>query len=234
MTDCARGCLIHGQHIPGCPHTNECPTDCPNHCEGCAPREAETGNYCWRCTTKLRDALNALPELAVEAHNMPGGRLATTSNHANADRRPTKVDQLSPSPAVDEVDDVCDWAYTVAVDIADHLGHRNGPFTYRQDGTPHKWALTQHVNYLTNNIDAVLSVEWADDIYENAIGYARRLRLRTGTDQLVHRIKDRCPTCNQRTLTREDGADKVICRNINCNRVWTEDEYARLAVVAAS
>lgn len=233
MTDCTRGCLIHGEHAPGCPHTNECPTDCPNHCNGCAPKPAETGNYCWRCTNKFRDALNALPELAVTAHNMPGARLITKS-HGNSDRRATKVDQMSPAPAVDEVDEVCDWAYTVATDIADHLHHKTGPFTYRQDGVPNKWALTQHVTYLINHIDVVLSLEHSDDIWENARGYARRLQLRTGTDRLVHRIKDRCPSCNQRTLTREDGADKVTCRNIECNRVWTEAEYARLAIVAAS
>lgn len=231
MTDCARGCLLHNQHIPGCPHTNECPTDCPTHCDGCAPRPAETGNYCWRCTNKFRDALNALPELTAATAGMPGGKLFTAST--NTDRKGTRVNQPSPSPACDEADEVCDWAYTVATDIADHLGHQ-GPFTYRTNGIPHKGFITQHVTYLTNNIDVVLAVEWAEDIYDNAIGYARRLQLRTGKDQLVHRIKDRCPTCNQRTLTREDGAAKVVCRNRDCNRVWTEDEYARLAVVAAS
>ncbi|KNX38087.1 hypothetical protein [Luteipulveratus halotolerans] len=165
---------------------------------------------------------------------MPGGRLITRTNTDTPDRRATKVDQHSPAPAIDEVDDVCDWAYDIALAIADHLGHKHGPFRYRVDGVPVKWALTQHITYLTNHVDTVLGVDWHETTYDDAHRYARRLQRRTGTDDLIHRIRERCPSCDQRTLTREDGAGKVLCNNRDCQRIWTEDEYARLAVVVAS
>lgn len=231
--DCANGCLTRGRHIPECTHTDQCPADCTDHCEGCAPKPAETGHYCWRCTNRFRDALKALPELEHSALAMPGGKLITRRRDHAADRRPTKVDQLSPAPAIDEADEVASWAYAWALTLADHLHHR-GPFIYERSGIPRRQNTHRHITYLLNNIDTVLCAYWSADIYTEATNLERQLRRTTGQDRLVHRIKAPCPSCDQRTLTREDGAEKVTCANRDCNRVWTEDEYARLALVAAS
>lgn len=232
MTDCTRGCLTHGQHTPDCTHTHECPATCTNHCEGCAPKQTEHGLLCRHCTNQLRDNLNALPELVAGCHSMPSSRLVTKAR-ANADRRPTRVDQISPAPALDLADEVEQWAYEWAVTVADTLRHR-GPMVYRVDGVPDTRHITRHVAYLIGNLDTITQHEWCEDLYDETRTHERTLRARTGQDQLIHRLRDRCPTCNQRTLTREDGAAKVICNNRDCNRVWTEDEYTRLAIVAAS
>lgn len=232
--DCARGCLMAGHHTPDCTHTNECPDTCTDHCEGCLPREAETGNYCWRCTNKFRDALNELCGLTQYLKALPEGKLAARNgDRSTSDRRATKVDQMSPSPAYDELDEVEAWVFSWALNLADDL-HQVGPFRYRKDGIPDTTKVDVHTNYLTSHITEVLSADWHEDIYGEALKLRRRLELVTGQDQLVHRINEPCPTCDRRTLTREDGADKVICRNHDCNRVWTEAEYARLAHVAAS
>lgn len=233
MTDCARGCLIRNKHIPGCDHTHECPHDCPNHCDGCSPKPAETGNYCWRCTNTFRANLTELPDLIDAAAAMPAGRLMTRAkDHHTSDRRPTKVDQMSPSPAHDAADEATTWTYQWALTLADHLHHK-GPFTYQRNGIP-KMNHRTFVAYLLGNIDTVLTAYWSGDIWDETRTLHRRLTQATGRDQLTHRIKDPCPSCDHRTLQREDGASKVICRNRDCNRVWTETEYARLAVVAAS
>lgn len=233
MTDCTRGCLLTNQHIPDCTCTHECP-DHPGHCEGCLPKPATVGHYCDRCAGKFRDALTAIPELAALTAGMPGGRLVTKAGDIHtADRKPTKVDQLSLSPAWDEADDAITWAYKWALLVAD-LNGDTGPFKYAINGLPAVRYVTTHITYLTNRLTQLLTDDYHEEIYTEALGLRRRLELATGTDRLEHRIKDRCPTCDQRTLAREDGASKVVCRNRDCNRVWNEDEYQRLAHVAAS
>lgn len=235
MTDCTRGCLLTGQHIPDCTCTNECP-DHHDHCEGCLPKPAVVGRYCQRCADKFRDALTAIPDLAATTAHMPGGRLVTKAGDIHtADRKPTKVDQLSLSPAWDEADDAITWAYKWALLVADLNGDA-GPFTYTTAGLPavNLATITTHITYLANRLTQLLTDDYHDEIYTDTLNLRRRLQHATGTDRLEHRIKERCPSCNQRTLTREDGASKVVCRNNDCNRVWHEHEYQRLAHVAAS
>lgn len=232
--DCARGCLMRGHHTPDCTHTSECPDTCSDHCNGCLPRQAETGNYCWRCTSKFRDALNEIAGLTGYLEALPEGRLATRHNdESTADRRPTKVDQMSLSPAHDELDETQTWVYSWALNLADDLKQR-GPFKYRRDGLPDTRRVDAHIKYLLEHITEALSAYWHADLYDEALKLRKRLQLVTGMDQLVHRLNEPCPTCDRRSLTREDGADKVICQNRDCLRVWTEAEYARLAHVAAS
>lgn len=231
--DCARGCLLHNRHTPNCTCTPECP-DHTNHCEGCAPKPAETGHYCHRCTEKFRTALVEIPDLAAHLYGMPNQQLATRGHdQATADRTATKVDQISPSPVMDELDEVQQWAYRWALTVADTSAD-TGPFHYRIDGVPVTSYLSTNIRYLSNRLTRILTDDYHTDLYEETLRWRHRLELITGRDRLEHRIKDPCPSCGQCTLLREDGAAKVICRNNNCNRVWTEAEYSYLARVAAS
>lgn len=232
MTDCARGCLAYGRHVPRCIHTNECPDDCPTHCDGCEPKPADVGNYCQKCADKLRAALTEIPGLTFYLEALPQGRLVTKKADGDHTRHATRVDQISPSPAFDELDEVWSWAYGWAVSLADDL-HHVGPMRYRLDGIPDTSLAYTHVKYLLGNFTAVLSADWHEPFYEETLALRWRLERITGQDKLNHKIKAPCPSCDRRTLGREDGAAKVVCRNPDCSRVWTEDEYARLAVVAS-
>jgi hypothetical protein len=125
---------------------------------------------------------------------------------------------------------VFQWALNTALNCADSNGHR-GPFRYRADGVPAR-NLTQLIAYIKVNI-GWYAVEFPKEFYDEATGLRRNLIHLTGTDALIHRLKARCPSCDQKTLVREDGSDRVTCRNQDCARIWNEDEYAHLAHVVA-
>ncbi len=81
--------------------------------------------------------------------------------------------------------------------------------------------------------------DWACDTHTAVDEYAaelrqltRTLRVVTGTAQLVVRLPAPCPDCDLLSLIRADGEDHVRCTE--CGRLWTEDEYQRLAIVVAA
>lgn len=80
--------------------------------------------------------------------------------------------------------------------------------------------------------------EWAcnshiavDEYADEMRALVRTLRIVTGTARYVDRLPAPCPDCDLLSLIRQDGADHVECTE--CRRLWTEDEYRRLAVVLA-
>ena len=230
-TPCARTkCTIHDQHQPHCTCTSECP-DHNGHCAGCIPTPATIGQLCTRCFNRTRDALNALPELTIHAASRSDGRLSPRHTETDATRHGTQAHAPSLSAAWDTAEEVVQWAYLTARACADDQRH-TGPFQYRNDGVPAR-NLTRLVAYITAHLDWY-ATDIPVDIYDEATGWQRTLTRVTGMDRLTHRIKTPCPSCNQRTLAREDGADQVTCRNRDCGRIWREGEFDWMAHVAAS
>lgn len=233
MTDCARGCTEQNQHVTDCLCTAECP-DHRDHCDGCLPVDAQIGNYCQPCAGKWRDALDDLTNLIPLVAGMPEGRLSTGGRDtATAWRQASGTRHPSLSPALDEADEAMWWLYSWAETLADQLQHA-GPFRYTEAGIPVAREVTTHAQYLRAHADAALSADFHEDLYTETLAWRKRLERATGSDRLTHRIRERCPSCNQRTLLRDDGAGKVICANRDCNRVWYEGEYDWFAHVAAS
>jgi len=58
----------------------------------------------------------------------------------------------------------------------------------------------------------------------------------TGRDKLIEKYELRCPTCDLLGLRREDGSSYIECwpQLGGCGRLWTDDEYQRLAAVVTS
>lgn len=227
--DCEFGCTNRGKHLPGCGCTTECDDTHTGHCKGCQPREVgeHTGHWCQWHYDKIRADLYHLADL-VTLLDVPDGKItARTRDGSDPTRRPTKVDQLSPSPAHDLADEARRWATNWAEATADHLGH-HGPFAYNRAGIliPQ---LHRHINYLTANLPAISEAHYSKDFGTEARTTTRTVELATGQDALTHRLKnDRCLACQQRTLTRADGSDRVSCANPDCQRVWLESEYVTL------
>lgn len=230
MTDCARKCKTHGHHQPTCTCTPEC-AEHDSHCKGCQPTPAALGHLCTRCATRTRDALNALPELAVHAASRIDGKLSPARTETDTTRRGTLAHAPSPSPAWDTAEEVVQWAYLTAKWCADDNRHA-GPFRYRPDGVPAR-NLTQLIRYITANL-AWYATDDPKVIYDEATGWQTSLKRLTGLDRLTHRIKTPCPSCDQRTLVREDGDGHVECRNRDCGRIWREGEFDWMAHVAVS
>lgn len=232
MTEpCARDHTIHGLHTPGCICTPEC-GEHQGHCKGCAPATATIGLLCTRCYDKTRQALNAIPELVVLVARRNDGKLSLLRKDTDATRRGTLAHAPSPSPAWDAAEEMCQWMLFLALACANENRHE-GPFLYRSDGVPAR-NLTALTRYVVNNLEW-FAQDIPKDIYSEATGYQKSLERMSGTDQLVHRLKTTpCPTCDRRTLIREDGSNQVTCKNRDCGRIWREGEFDWMAHVAVS
>lgn len=231
--DCQRGCLLTGQHTPDCTCHHECP-DHHDHCEGCLPKPADTGGYCNRCTTRLRNTLNDIATLITQITQLPDGRLAPPDRTPDDDptRRATRVDQHSPSPAHDTADEATRWLNTWALAVADDRNER-GPFHYRRDGIPEPNPTTD-TRYLTNHLDHITQATYANDLTDEAAQLAHQLTRAAAADEGDQRIPTRCPACNQRTLIRPNGFEHVTCRNRRCGATWSAGAFGILARAAGT
>lgn len=228
MSDCVKGCVTL-DHVTACLCTNQCPPRAHNHCSGCFPREAVVGHYCQKCADKFRDALQAIPDLVTHLAQSP--KMVTKKKTGDTSRRATKVDQMSQSPAWDFADEVILWAASWAYIVAGGPGY--DPIPYNVAGLPMR-DLTRSISHISNRLTQALNEDYHAELYDETLTFNKRLVFATGVDRLEHRLNARCPTCDHRTLVRDDGARQVVCRNRNCNRAWDESEYANLAHVVAS
>lgn len=228
ISDCARGCILHNnRHQPGCYCTRKCSDyQDHDHCYGCQP---DVGHYCQKCADQFRDSLRSIPQLVTQVAQQP--RLITKQSTGDTSRRSTKVDQQSPSPAWDLADEIIQWAQAWAWVVAGRPGY--DPVRVDNAGIPVR-EISACITHISNRLTQALTESYHMDIWDETTEYARRLELVTGLDRLTHRLKEPCPSCGLRTLTREDGADHVRCANRTCGRTWTEGEYDNLAHVAAS
>ena len=230
---CVFGCTIRNRHQTDCPCGTDHDDQHPGHCKGCLPRQAIDGmHWCQRHWDRTLDALIDIPQHTLTIASATDGHVTQRTAGGDNTRRSTKVHQGSPSPAWDAADEILLWAHAWAEAVADMQQHA-GPFTYTTAGIPTR-NMTATVDYLRIHLEAIAAADFAVDFAAEAIGHAKRLEIMAGADLLEHRLKARCPSCNQFTLVRADGADRVDCRNRDCARVWSEAEYANLAHVAAS
>lgn len=230
MSTCARGCKIQGLHTPPCTCTPECPEH-GGHCKGCLPRQAAVGRLCQACITRTTQALAGIPEAAMHAAARTDGKLSPGSTNTDTTRRASRPHAPSLSPAWDTAEEAFQWALVTALACAND-NHHTGPFKYRQDGVPAR-NLTALVSYIANNL-AWYAEDIPEEIHDEATALHKSLIRLTGRDELIHRIKVPCPSCERRTLVREDGRDRVECRNRDCGRIWYEGEFDWMAHVAVS
>lgn len=224
---------IPGRHKTGCTCGTDHDTDHRNHCRGCLPKPANVGLLCQWHYDRTRVDLEQIPEFTARVAAAADGKVARRTINGDATRRTTKVHQASPSEAWDSAEQAVQWAFTWAETIADYRHHR-GPFTYTPAGIPAR-DMGASIAYLTAHVDFIVERE------EFAAAFVREVRaervgleLKAGQDVVIHRLRERCPSCNMKSLTREDGAGQVECQNLDCRRIWHEHEYANLAHVAAS
>lgn len=231
---CSSGCSFRDRHITSCECATTHDVDHPGHCKGCLPREATVGAWCDRCFMKTADALQDIPDLVVLVAARRDGKM---NAHITPTADPTRHSAgaaPSPSPAWDTADDFINWAYSWCETTADHL-RQHGPMKFTPTGVPlPRVQLTAIVTYLRAQLGRIAEAPFAPDFRTEVMQARRILTYFSGHDRLQHRLQAACPTCGMRALVREDGADRVECRNRDCQRVWTESEYSNLAHVAAS
>lgn len=235
MTDqpCALEHARPGRHKTDCPCATTHDDQHAKHCTGCLPRAADVGLWCQWHYDRTWDALIDIPTHAAIIEASPDGKVARRSINGDATRRSTKVNQASPSEAWDTAEYAIQWAFGWAEAVADRFRHA-GPFTYTRAGIPAR-DITSTTGYLKAHLDAIAACEdFAAYFAVEAQTQRVELERRAGHDQVIHRLKDRCPSCDHKSLTREDGAGQVECQNSDCRRIWLEHEYQTLAHVAAA
>lgn len=223
MTACLSGCTLRDKHGPDCEGGD---------CGGCLPRGTDVGVWCYRCFLRVGEALSELPELVVMVASRRDGKLNARPIPTADPTRVSKGGWPSPSPAWDTADDYIEWAAGWTEAVADYLTHR-GPMKYNPAGLPMK-NLLGNINYLRAQLPRIAEADFAGDFRDEVRSARRSLTYFTGTDRLMHRLKEACPSCDQKALVREDGSDRVECRNQDCGRIWLESEYVNLAHVAVS
>lgn len=232
MSDCARGCTIHGQHRTSCLCTPEC-RDHDRHCKGCLPTPATLGQLCTPDTDRIRRNLTNIPALVIYTASRSDGKLSPTRHGETDTTRRGTATPTSPSAAWDTADETLQWAHRLALIAAD-AQHLTGPFKYRTNGVPDTTNLTPTIAFITTNL-AWYATHIPTDIYDEVTTTHRTLERLTGRDELIHRLRGiRCPSCSHLTLARDDGSDRVSCRNRDCGRFWREGEFDWLTHVAAS
>jgi hypothetical protein len=203
---------------------------CPAH-----PDQRGAPVWCRGCTTRITQALTALPDLAAELA-LRGvadlGRLAVSGEAGRATHQKV-AGSPSGSPAWDAADELIAWAAGVEDQLRAYLGHSRAYRSVRVHGSGvvRVLSLRPCVRYLVAWVGDLLASPFADRVGADALELARRAERAAGLDRLVHHLPVPCPSCDVRALVREDGADQVECRA--CGRVWTEGDYRRLVVVVA-
>jgi hypothetical protein len=178
--------------------------------------------FCSSCTAAIRAALSELDDLAsLRMSQLPG----SSQPSDGAGRVGGTKGAPSPSPAMDDVDELTSWARDwEAVARGDDPRARRG-FLATERTTILAW-LTEHVDTLLLNIDV------AGDFGDETRKWHRELTEKTRSGTGMKHMKTKCPRCSLYTLWRQDGAPYVQCRDDDCGRMLSLDEYAALSEAA--
>lgn len=191
--------------------------------------------WCRPCQDHIRTRLTALPGLAAQLLLRTDGHL-NAGRDTNTTRTGTRDGGPTASPAWDAVEAVAAWAQDWRDELRERLGHADRPGWGEWPGSvshARNLALAGNVTYLTAHLTALLS--WPDRAEDAGLSITRQhkaLEKAAGLDRLRHRLPAPCPSCDRRTLARDDGDEQVTCGA--CGRTWLEADYRRLTVVLAS
>jgi hypothetical protein len=201
-----------------------------NCVRGC-DNPATTGHLCHHCASTTRQAIRALPQLAATAAAHRDGKLTPGREDNPTGRRTPNPDPPTPSPGWNLADEILQWLFKTAESHAD-ASRSLGPFRYHRNGIPAPYNAAQLAQHILDNLNWYATVI-PNDIHDEATSLRRRAEQATGHDEYLQRIRKPCPSCDRRTLVREDGTERVICRNRECGLTWHEGDYDWLAHVVA-
>jgi hypothetical protein len=190
---CNRAHRDNPDHVPAIAGD---PTWCPGCATGIAARLADL------------DDLVALLEAEIDGHR---GQTTDASPVSGTRGRP------SPSPAVDDVDEI---VRTLEAWEAAYREHRRLPHTPTR-AAEHRVMLT--TAWLTRHLPGLLASDLARDFGLEITRLHRMAKRRTSTDPSKTRKPIPCPRCDTKALWHHDGDRHVECEN--CGRLLTLDEY---------
>ena len=129
----------------------------------------------------------------------------------------------SPSPAIDDLDELYRWLVAWETYYRDlHDGHRAA--------AGYLAGLAGRVNSLgtDGHLDGLLLTELAEPFGEETRRWHRELVAKTHSARSAKHVKKPCPRCRLYTLWEEIGQEYIRCINKDCNRMMTRDELNQI------
>jgi hypothetical protein len=216
---CILGCLLKGEHKPGCPCTLEC-RDHPGHCTGCAPRPAHArSQLCGRCFyRRLRSPLRQLPDI----YDWLGARMGGV--RTNWSEPGVTGSREFPLPINTDMHDLRQLMARLLAGWANRAAHNivppvPGPAHWDVASTA-GW-LDAHASWCANQPWTPRLVTHLGELMKQANGLVPWQPPRT-------RLPLPCPKCEQMTLTLFGGEDWVTCTTPGCDEVIGWFRYSRL------
>lgn len=238
MTPCISGCTIRSQHETACEDRDTC--------KGCLPRSAEFGLLCPWCWQTLNGALVDAPGLIRHLREMAdaGTKSAKPDAMIRGGADPAHGSVLSDAVnAADEVHaSLASWVLLILEE------HPNGAEMKGPDergawltqygtvaGVKDPEATARLVRWLLPQLAWCAGQGWAGEMRREVGSMVRTTLARWPMEDVRERAipATLCPRCDRASLTYtppsvERAPFVVACRNPECGRVFSEDEWTRL------
>lgn len=172
--------------------------------------------WCPRCQGMLRAQLAELDDLAALLAAIPD--LSAPSEEARVSGTRAAP---SPSPAMDELDELAGWLrdWQSALQGSDPVARRGYLAT----------AITTGVHWLALHFDPLIThPDIAQDFGTELRQWHRRLVSQAKAGAGIRHMTKQCPRCRAYTLWRADGDRYVKCVDRDCQRHLSMDEYEAL------
>jgi hypothetical protein len=216
---CVLGCLLKGDHAPGCICTLECKPH-PGHCDGCAPRPAHTSStLCGRCFyRRLRGPLRQLPGI----HGWLGVRMGGI--RGNWSEPGVSGSRESPLPINTDMHDLRVLITTVLAQWAHRVAREHTP----PIAGPDHWGVDTTAGWLDRRASWCSSQPWTPTLVRHLGELTRRANGLVPWQPPRTRLPLPCPKCEAMSLTLFGGEDWVTCTTQGCDEVIGWYRYSRL------
>lgn len=260
MSACGSGCVVRGEHVPGCSGLVEELGDVgagPSvECRGCLPRAAEHGVLCSWCWGRLQSVVRTLPSLVEHLHDVAVPAVSSPSGRRSPGRSSRPGERILFADALVIADELhaalVEWAREISAEcpgagavwaagtrwsVADEDGER------LPVGIRGRSATRSVVAWVVPHLEWVARQPWAADMLED-LGYASASASRRfPVEEPERRVTNiRCPRCGRLSLVVVPpavvGAERMVrCTSSVCGAVLADEDWERArrwAVAVAS
>lgn len=173
--------------------------------------------WCRRCASMIHQELGELDDLAAMLLAIPDLRPGADQTGKVSGTR----GQRSPSPFADDADELAAWmrsweSLARGTDPAPRRGYLAAEITASA-----AW-LVAHFEQLITDPD--IAVDYGTEIR----AWHRTLKAKAHAGSATKHMPRPCPRCRLYTLWATDGEDYVICKNEDCRRLMSREEYRDL------
>lgn len=173
--------------------------------------------WCARCMSMIHQELAELDDLASMLLAIPDLRGAADQSGKVSGTRGHR----SPSPFADDADELAAWlrsweSLARGTDPAPRRGYLAGEITATS-----AWLVAHYEQLITNP-------DFAGDYGTEIRDWHRSLKAKAHAGNATKHMPRPCPRCRLYTLWATDGEDYVVCKNEDCRRLMSREEYRDL------